>query len=140
MCTRSNLFRSFAAEVQRYVSKRNIMASLGELIETDSDVLLNTSKALVDLLKNNVEMQESFCRNRDVVAKIVTLLDSADKNVQLNCITVITILGRTEEGRIALTECDAKRHLIALTHSSSTEIKQLSTDCIKLLSQEDDME
>jgi hypothetical protein len=139
MCTRSNLFRSFAAEVQRYVSKRNIMASLGELIETDSDVLLNTSKALVDLLKNNgISLIATSHGSNHMLTEY--LLDSADKNVQLNCITVITILGRTEEGRIALTECDAKRHLIALTHSSSTEIKQLSTDCIKLLSQEDDME
>jgi hypothetical protein len=44
---------SFKAEIQNYVSQRNIMTSLGELIKTDNDVFLNTSKVLVDLLKNN---------------------------------------------------------------------------------------
>jgi hypothetical protein len=41
-----------------------------------------------------------------------------------------------QEGRIALSECDAKKHLIPLTQSSNAEMRQLSSQCIKLLSQD----
>jgi hypothetical protein len=41
-------------------------------------------------------MQEGLCRNRDVVEKIINLLDSADQDVQLNCVNIIAILVHTE--------------------------------------------
>jgi hypothetical protein len=123
-------------EIQKYIYEKNVLHLLGaQLQKDDASLLGHATRCLMDLLKNNVVMQEALAKsNEKILEKIVELLDSDHQGVQQNCVALLALLARIEEGHKRILETDFKRRLLALLKTNNVEMRQLAEVCLRLLS------
>lgn len=123
-------------EIQKYIYEKNVLHLLGaQLQKDDASLLGHATRCLMDLLKNNVVMQEALAKsNEKILEKIVELLDSDHQGVQQNCVALLALLARIEEGHKRILDTDFKRRLLALLKTNNVEMRQLAEVCLRLLS------